>query len=85
MKYNHCVKLRQALLFFALSAEMAMSEPTIIQVVKSVLAAFVGVQSDENRKKDFTQGSLKLYIIAGVIFTVAFVGGLVFVVSTVLG
>ncbi len=62
-----------------------MSKPTIIQVVKSVLAAFVGVQSDKNRQKDFTQGELKLYVIAGVIFTAAFVAGLIFLVSAVLG
>ncbi|MDP2901971.1 MAG: DUF2970 domain-containing protein [Methylovulum sp.] len=62
-----------------------MSTPTIIQVFKSVFAAFIGVQSDENRQKDFTQGSLKHYVIAGIIFTVAFVGGLVILVSVILG
>jgi len=62
-----------------------MSKPTIIQVAKSVFSAFIGVQSDENRQKDFTQGSLKLYIITGIIFTIAFVGGLIFVVSAILG
>jgi len=62
-----------------------MSKPTITQVIKSVLAAAIGVQSDENRQKDFEQGSLSTYIIAGVIFTVLFVFGLIFLVSTVLG
>jgi len=62
-----------------------MSRPTIFQVVKSVFSAFIGVQSDENRQKDFTQGSLKLYIITGIIFTIAFVGGLIIVVSAILG
>ena len=55
------------------------------QVIKSVLAAAVGVQSDENRQKDFEQGSLSTYIIAGLIFTALFVLGLIFLVSTVLG
>jgi len=64
---------------------MSMSKPTITQVIKSVLAAAIGVQSDENRQKDFEQGSLSTYIIAGVIFTVLFVFGLIFLVSTVLG
>lgn len=64
---------------------MSMSKPTITQVIKSVLAAAIGVQSDENRQKDFEQGSLPTYIIAGLIFTVLFVVGLVFLVSTVLG
>lgn len=62
-----------------------MSKPTITQVIKSVLAAAIGVQSEENRQKDFEQGSLSTYIIAGVIFTVIFVSGLVFLVSSVLG
>lgn len=62
-----------------------MSKPTITQVIKSVLAAAIGVQSDDNRKQDFEQGSLSTYIIAGVVFTVLFVSGLIFLVSTVLG
>ncbi len=62
-----------------------MSTPTIIQVFKSVFSAFIGVQSNENRQKDFAQGSLKLYVIAGIIFTIAFISGLVLLVSAILG
>ncbi|MGZ8944452.1 MAG: DUF2970 domain-containing protein [Methylococcaceae bacterium] len=62
-----------------------MSSPTFIQVAKSVLAAFVGVQSEENRKKDFEQGSLKIYIIAGIIFSAVFVISLILLVSFILG
>ncbi|MEQ1485654.1 DUF2970 domain-containing protein [Methyloglobulus sp.] len=62
-----------------------MSKPSISQTIKSILAAFIGVQSDKNRKLDFEQGSLTTYIIAGLVFTVAFVSILVFVVSRVLG
>lgn len=62
-----------------------MSKPTITQVIKSVLAAAIGVQSDDNRQKDFAHGSLSTYVIAGLIFTVLFVSGLIFLVSTVLG
>ena len=62
-----------------------MSKPTITQVVKSVLAAFIGVQSETNRKKDFEQGSLSTYVIAGLIFTVFFVAAIIFLVSTVIG
>jgi hypothetical protein len=62
-----------------------MPKPTIIQVVKSVLAAFAGVQSEQNRQRDFSQGSLKSYIIVGIIFTVAFVISLIALVSTILG
>lgn len=62
-----------------------MSKPTIIEVIRSVLSAVVGVQSDKNRLKDFEQGSLPIYIISGLIFTVLFVIGLIFVVSKVIG
>ncbi|MCX7093832.1 MAG: DUF2970 domain-containing protein [Methylobacter sp.] len=62
-----------------------MSKPTITQVIKSVLAAAIGVQSNDNRQKDFTHGSLSTYVIAGLIFTVLFVSGLIFLVSAVLG
>jgi len=62
-----------------------MSKPTITQVIKSVLAAFIGVQSEDNRKKDFEQGSLSTYIIAGLIFTIFFVAAIIFLVSTVIG
>jgi hypothetical protein len=62
-----------------------MPKSNIFEIVKSVLSAAIGVQSDENRKKDFEQGSFSTYIIAGVIFTVLFVGLLIFVVSTILG
>jgi len=62
-----------------------MSKPPITQVIKSVLAAAIGVQSDDNRQKDFQQGSLSTYLIVGLVFTVLFVCGLVFLVSTILG
>jgi len=62
-----------------------MSKPTIIEIIKSVFSAAIGVQSDKNRKKDFEQGSLSTYLIAGLIFTVIFVVFLVFLVSTILG
>ena len=60
-----------------------MSKPNITQVFKSVLAAFIGVQSEANRKKDFEHGSLSTYIIAGLIFTVLFVVAIIFLVSTI--
>jgi len=55
-----------------------MSKPTIIQVIKSVLSAAIGVQSGDNRERDFTQGSFATYVIAGIAFTILFVLGLIF-------
>lgn len=61
-----------------------MANQSILQVLKSVLAAFVGVQSDKNRKADFENGSLTSFIIAGLIFTALFVCLIIFVVSKVI-
>ncbi len=62
-----------------------MSKPTIIEIIKSVLSAAIGVQSDANRKKDFEQGSLSTYVVVGLIFTLLFVAFLVFLVTSILG
>jgi len=62
-----------------------MSKPSFIQVIKSVFAAFIGVQSDANRQQDFSQWSLLPYIIAGIVFVLVFIGGIMLVVSLVLG
>ncbi|MDP3009201.1 MAG: DUF2970 domain-containing protein [Methylococcales bacterium] len=60
-----------------------MSKPKITQLIKSVLSAAMGVQSEANRRKEFEQGSLSSYVIAGVVFTVLFVGGLILLVSMI--
>lgn len=62
-----------------------MSKTNILNVIKSVFAAAIGVQSDQNRKKDFESGSLSSYIIAGLIFTVLFILFISFLVSKVIG
>lgn len=54
---------------------------SFLQVVGSVMAAAFGVQSSKNRKRDFSQDSFTPYIVAGVLFTVAFVLGLATLVS----
>ena len=61
-----------------------MADHSVFRIVKSVLAAFIGVQSNKNRQTDFEQGSLKYFIIAGILFTVLFVAAVIFVVSMVL-
>jgi hypothetical protein len=62
-----------------------MAQPSIFQVLKSVLAAFIGIQSKENRELDFSQGKVSHYIIVGLIVTVLFIATIVFVVSKVTG
>jgi len=58
--------------------------PTVWQVMKSTIAAAFGVQTEEARQRDFSQGSAGTFIIAGFIFTAVFVALLVLIVSLVL-
>jgi hypothetical protein len=58
--------------------------PSAIQVASSVLAAGLGVQSSRNRERDFKQGRAGVFIIAGLVFTALFVGGVYTVVTLVL-
>ena len=55
-----------------------------LQVVSSVFAAGLGVQSSRNRERDFKQGRAGVFIAAGIIFTLLFVGGVFTVVQVVL-
>ena len=57
---------------------------TLWQVVKSTLAAALGVQTEEARQRDFSRGSPAVFIIAGLTFTAIFVGVLVVIVNIVL-
>ena len=60
-----------------------MSKPGLLHVIKSVIAAGIGVQSNKNREIDFEHGSLSNYLIVGLIATLLFIFTLVFIVSTV--
>ena len=55
-----------------------------LQVVASVFAAGLGVQSSKNRERDFKQGRIGVFIIAGLTFTLLFIGAVVMVVQLVL-
>jgi Protein of unknown function (DUF2970) len=55
-----------------------------LQVVSSVFAAGLGVQSSKNRERDFKQGRLGVFIAAGIVFTLLFIGSVVLVVQMVL-
>jgi len=58
--------------------------PTMWQMFKSVMAAFLGVQSEHNRRRDFAGGNMKAYIVIGIIATILLVLGLISVVNLVL-
>jgi len=55
----------------------------LLRVVQSTLAAAIGVQSKENRERDFEEGNAGTFIVAGVLFTVLFVATIVVVVTAV--
>ena len=48
-------------------------EPSFLDTLKSVLAAFFGVQSNERRERDFTHGKPVYFIVIGLVLTVLFI------------
>ena len=57
---------------------------TFGQLVKSTLSAFIGVQSNANRERDFRHGKFSHFIWMGLLFGLVFVLTLVGVVRLVL-
>ncbi|MFT4872788.1 DUF2970 domain-containing protein [Congregibacter sp.] len=55
-----------------------------LQVISSVFAAGLGVQSSKNRERDFKQGRIGTFIFTGLLFTALFIGTVYTVVSLVL-
>jgi hypothetical protein len=47
--------------------------PSLLDVLKSVLASMFGVQSTRKREEDFTHGKPSQYIVIGLLVTVTFV------------
>jgi len=58
--------------------------PSLGRVFTSVLASLFGVQSGRNRERDFAQGRPWVYVVVGLVVTVAFVLSVWFVVKLVL-
>ncbi len=58
--------------------------PTFWQMLHSVMAAALGVQSDKNRARDFTHGKPSHFIVLGIVFTVIFALTLFGIVQLVL-
>lgn len=63
---------------------MSDGKPTFVDVVKSVLASFFGVQSDKNRERDFQQGSPAQFIVVGLVLTILFIIGMIVIVKIIL-
>ena len=58
--------------------------PSLFQLVLSVMAAAIGVQTKAGRERDFRTNSPLPFILAGLLFTIAFVATLILVVNLVL-
>ena len=55
-----------------------------MQVISSVFAAGLGVQSSKNRARDFNQGRAGVFVAAAILFTLGFIGVMVVIVQLVL-
>jgi hypothetical protein len=55
----------------------------LFQVMGSVFAASFGVQSRENKVRDFTRGKPVHFIAAGLIFTIGFLVALILLVNII--
>ncbi|MEI6893616.1 MAG: DUF2970 domain-containing protein [Colwellia sp.] len=55
-----------------------------ISTLKSVTAAFFGVQSNKNRARDLSEGKLSHFIIVGIIALVIFIVMLITLVSLII-
>lgn len=52
--------------------------------IQSVLGAMFGVQSEEQREKDFEKGSAVQFIVGGIIFVVVFILTILYFVNSAL-
>jgi hypothetical protein len=66
------------------SSKKKPGSPGVLKIMQSILAGALGVQSEKRRQEDFASQSPVPYIIAGLLFGAAFVGGLILVVRVVL-
>lgn len=57
---------------------------SLLDVARSVGAAFFGVQTEANRRRDFTHGRIHHFVLVGFAATVAFVLVLVGIVQLIL-
>lgn len=58
--------------------------PGTLQIVSSVFAAAFGVQSSKNQERDFKHGKARVFIIAGIAFTLLFIATVFTIVRVVL-
>ena len=57
---------------------------TYLQMVKSILSSFFGVQSSKNRERDFAHGKARQFIMVGIVMTFVWYATIALVVRFVL-
>ncbi len=57
---------------------------TFRQLLMSTLSAFIGVQSNANRERDFKYGKVSHFIAIGLLFGLVFIGTLVCIVKIIM-
>lgn len=62
---------------------MSSHKPKLWQVIRSVLAAFIGIQSEKNRRMDFQSNSVLPFIIVAIAMALLFAAGLLILVKLV--
>jgi len=63
---------------------MLYKNSSLNNTIKSVAAAFFGVQSNKNRERDFSEGKLSHFIIVGVMGVIIFIAVLIAIVTLVI-
>lgn len=66
------------------AADKKSQQPNFRAIVMSTLAAAIGIQSNKNRERDFVHGNIKVYAVAGLIFTALFISSIVLLVKLVI-
>jgi len=57
---------------------------SLLSVIGSAFSAAIGIQNSKNRERDFKSGKMLPFIVAGVVFTLLFIGTVFTVVQIVL-
>ncbi len=68
----------------SLDSVLPATQLNFLQMCISVLASFLGVQSDKNRERDFQQGKPVHFIAVGVVMTALWYLGIYLIVQIVL-
>ena len=55
-------------------------EPSLLDVTRSVMWAFIGVQKSKNHERDFKHGKAWQYIVVGLVGVAIFITALIFAV-----